>query len=628
MSRNAAPTGRGILAACFWLFAGGAASSADLRGIYVYTNDVSQISKATATALSSAFQIPGVDGVALVIGWDALEPAMGQYQWTTLDQWIAQIAGLGRKIDLVVPAGDSIPAWLFQPAPGGAGAKELDFTISPHSGATGVCDSIAIAAPWDQAFLNRWDSLLGAIAAHLKSTGAYSNISLLRLTGINRTTEELRLPAETAQSTGLACVSNAIAIWQQAGYRPSLLLQGWNAILTSFQNNFPDKSFSVSIIPSNPFPAISDSGSVITGTVPDENQPLLLAASQKFPGRLVVQFDFLMPGEAASAEVIQAAQNLGTMAAFQTNEYLGSTGQGAACSEPVTNPTPCTASTFLALLETGIYPLGANNPLRAQYIEVFHANATAFPDDILKAHGELAPPVLSTVANAEGESPTIAPNTWVELKGGGLSLTGDTRVWQGSDFINNQMPTQLDKVSATVNGKNAFVYYISPSQINILTPPDAMSGSVQVVVSNNGVQSASFTAPAQSISPSFFVFNGGPYLAATHVGGTLIGPTTLFPGSTTPAKPGETIVLYANGFGPTNQPVISGSASQGGTLTPLPVVKINGVQATVQYAGLVLPGEFQFNVVVPQNTPDGDHSIVATYNGQSTQSGTLITVQH
>src|SRR5262249_31091396 len=145
------------------------------------------------------------------------------------------------------------------------------------------------------------------------------------------------------------------------------------------------------------------------------------------PGRLIVQFDFLMPGEPASAAVIQASQNLGSFAAFQTNEYLGPTGQGAACSEPVTNPAPCTASTYLQLLETGVYPAGLSNPLRAQYIEVFHANASAFPDDILKAHFELAAPVITLAANAEGESPVIAPNTWVEIKGEGLSLTGDTR---------------------------------------------------------------------------------------------------------------------------------------------------------------------------------------------------------
>ena len=67
----------------------------------------------------------------------------------------------------------------------------------------------------------------------------------------------------------------------------------------------------------------------------------------------------------------------------------------------------------------------------------------------------------------------IAPNTWVEVKGRICSKAGDSRIWQTSDFVNNQMPTKLDGVSVTVNGKSAYVYYISPTQINILTPPDA-----------------------------------------------------------------------------------------------------------------------------------------------------------
>ena len=32
-----------------------------------------------------------------------------------------------------------------------------------------------------------------------------------------------------------------------------------------------------------------------------------------------------------------------------------------------------------------------------------------------------------------------------------------------------------------VNGKSAFIYYISPTQINILTPPDALAGSVPTI---------------------------------------------------------------------------------------------------------------------------------------------------
>jgi uncharacterized protein (TIGR03437 family) len=602
-----------------------ALAQADLRGIYIYTNDVSQISSATATALTKSLSIPGVDGVAVEIGWDAIEPSMGQYQWATLDQWLSRIIALGLKIDLVVPAGSATPAWLFQAPPNGAGATELQFTVSPHSGETGVCDTDNIAAPWDPVFLAQWDAMLSALSAHLKAANEYNAITLLRLTGINRTSEELRLPAETAASTGLACVSNSIAIWMQAGYRPSLLLQGWNAVVTSFNKYFPDKSFSVSIITNNAFPGINQNGTLISGPIGDENEPLLQSASQMLPGRLVVQVDFLMPGEQASVLVTNAEQNYGTLAAYQTNEYLG--GSGAACSEPVTNPTPCTAATFTQLLDTGIYPLGQSSAVRSQYIEVFHDNAAAFPADILQAHFELLPPAITKVANAEGEAPVIAPNTWVEIKGSGLSLTGDSRTWATADFVKNQLPTALDSVSATVNNKPAYVYYISPGQIDILTPPDAMSGSVPVVVANNGTPTASFTVEAQPLSPSFFVFNGGPYVAATHVNGAYLGPPTLYSGLTTPAKAGEVVVIYANGFGPTSTPLVSGATTQSGSLSPLPVIKIGGIAATVQFAGLVAPGQYQFNVAIPANVPSGDQSIVATYNGQSTQSGTLITIQ-
>jgi uncharacterized protein (TIGR03437 family) len=237
-------------------------------------------------------------------------------------------------------------------------------------------------------------------------------------------------------------------------------------------------------------------------------------------------------------------------------------------------------------------------------------------------------PEIVEVANAEGESPVIAPNAWIEIKGVKLAPSGDARTWQLSDFAGNQMPSDLDQVSATVNGKSAYVYYISPTQINVLTPPDAMNGPVQVVVSNAGTVSTTFTAQAQPISPSFFVFNGGPYVAAEHVGGALIGPTTLYPGASTPAKPGETVVLYANGFGPANVPLQAGSVNQSGTLSTLPQVKIGGVAAMVQFAGLVFPGEFQFNVVIPSSLPNGDQTIAATYGGVSTQSGTLITIHN
>jgi uncharacterized protein (TIGR03437 family) len=282
-------------------------------------------------------------------------------------------------------------------------------------------------------------------------------------------------------------------------------------------------------------------------------------------------------------------------------------------------------------LRVTVAPAGVN----VQYIETWlpseqggmQVNGMVADSYTMSATNSTAPAIWN-VTNAEGGSTTIAPNTWVSIIGANLAPAGDSRGWAAADFVNSQLPKQLDGVGVTVNGKDAYVSYISPSQVNILTPPDAMPGSVPVQVTINGTSSAAFTATAKAVSPSFFVFNGGAYVAATHADGSLVGPATLYPGLSTPAKPGETVVLYANGFGATSTPVVSGSMTQSGTLSPLPAIKIGKNTATVAFAGLVAPGQFQFNLVVPASTPDGDQTISATYAGGTTQAGTLLTIQH
>ena len=58
------------------------------------------------------------------------------------------------------------------------------------------------------------------------------------------------------------------------------------------------------------------------------------------------------------------------------------------------------------------------------------------------------------------------------------------------------------------------------------------------------------------------------------------------------------------------------------------MVTIGGVVAAVQYAGLVGPGLYQFNVQVPASASSGDNAVVATYGGASTPAGAMISVAH
>jgi uncharacterized protein (TIGR03437 family) len=235
-------------------------------------------------------------------------------------------------------------------------------------------------------------------------------------------------------------------------------------------------------------------------------------------------------------------------------------------------------------------------------------------------------PVVSSVVSATGRRSTIAGNTWTEIHG--QNLASNTRTWQGPDFINNQLPTQLDGVKATVNGKPAFVYYISPQQVNVLTPLDSTVGDVEVQLTNTVGTSNSVQTSLQAEAPGFFQYSGVPYVAATHANGSLIGPANLIPGSTTPAKLGEEIVVYGSGFGQTSPAIVNGSEVQQGKLTSSPKFTIGGSTVKVKFAGVISPGLYQFNIVVPENLTVGDHSIEAVYKGFTTQPGALITLQH
>jgi uncharacterized protein (TIGR03437 family) len=235
--------------------------------------------------------------------------------------------------------------------------------------------------------------------------------------------------------------------------------------------------------------------------------------------------------------------------------------------------------------------------------------------------------------NTAGGFPDIAQNDWIEIKGANLAPAGvgPNGVTWGSapEFASGNMPTQLSSVSVTVNGKPAFVYFVSPAQINVLTPLDNSVGPVQIVVKSGNAAAAPFTSTLRATAPSFPRLGASNYIAATHADGSLLGPASMsVPGYTfAPARPGETIILYAVGFGMPVTALVNGSAAQTGSLPAMPIILIGGVAASVQFAGVVSPGLYQLNVVVPINLVNGDNAVTAIYSGFETPAGSAIAVQ-
>jgi uncharacterized protein (TIGR03437 family) len=259
--------------------------------------------------------------------------------------------------------------------------------------------------------------------------------------------------------------------------------------------------------------------------------------------------------------------------------------------------------------------------------EIFNAFAAAETQVTSWPTNDLFPG-FDGVVNAATLQPGIAPGSWVAIKGANFGAS--TRVWRGDEIVDGKLPTELDGVSVKINGKPAAVYFISPEQINVQAPSDDREGDVQVEVTVNGVKREGKTARLQRLSPGFFLW-AGKYVVATDLNYDWRVKAGTFPGAnTTPAKPGEVLVLWGTGFGPTSPAIPGGQVVDvANSLTEAVRVTIGGL-ATEYLGGALSPGAaglYQIAVRVPAEAPDGDLPIMVDVGGIRSPDWAVITVQ-
>jgi uncharacterized protein (TIGR03437 family) len=230
------------------------------------------------------------------------------------------------------------------------------------------------------------------------------------------------------------------------------------------------------------------------------------------------------------------------------------------------------------------------------------------------------------VVNAASFLPGISSGGWFTIRG--INLSNTTRTWTDADFNGDRLPSSLDGVKVTVNGKPAYVYYISPTQINALAPDDTLTGIVPVEVDNNGRRSLFDVAIRRTRSPGLFMLPApaARMAAVTMLDGTLVAPADTFNGLTTRGvRPGETVSLYATGLGATTPAYPEGRLIPVPLETPRPTVTIGGRAAKVSYSGLIGPGLYQINLEVP-DLAAGEHDIVVTAAGTRTLQRAILYV--
>ncbi len=260
-----------------------------------------------------------------------------------------------------------------------------------------------------------------------------------------------------------------------------------------------------------------------------------------------------------------------------------------------------------------------------------------------------ATPAITFVDSASGYGgySYFTSGTWLEIKGTNLADPADPRLsaanpgqWTSSDFNGSNAPTSLDGISVSINGKPAYVWYLSTGQLNVQAPEDTATGNVAITVTNCKATSAPFQFMRQTqapglLAPTNYTANGTQYAVATFSsdGAYVLNTATgaAFGLTSRPAKPGDLIILYGIGFGDVTPSILPGIIVGAANTLVNPVTVSFGSTQTqaLVYQGLAgsFVGLYEFYVTVP-NMANGDYQINVTQNGTAVPQKMFLTVHN
>jgi uncharacterized protein (TIGR03437 family) len=206
----------------------------------------------------------------------------------------------------------------------------------------------------------------------------------------------------------------------------------------------------------------------------------------------------------------------------------------------------------------------------------------------------------SIVNAADNQSGALAPNAIGTIYGANLAYS--TASVSGSDIQGGTLPIMLGTSETTVfvDYSPAALYYVSPTQINFLVPPNLLPGPVLVYVAIDGLMGPAIHLTLAPAAPALFQLDA-TNAVASRADGSVFTPSS-------PAKPGDLVVLWACGLGATTPPANGFQLpTAAAPLVANLSILLDGVavaSSAIDYAG-VAPGYgglYQINLTLPKST--------------------------
>jgi uncharacterized protein (TIGR03437 family) len=244
--------------------------------------------------------------------------------------------------------------------------------------------------------------------------------------------------------------------------------------------------------------------------------------------------------------------------------------------------------------------------------------------------GQVQTPAISSIVPLDGTQAVIQPGEWISIFG--TNLAAEPMAWKG-DF-----PTSLGGTSVEIDGRPAFLQFVSSGQINAQAPDDTTRGLVSVVVTTGGVKATSYVT-LSDFAPAFTLLDtkhvSAIILRRNHSGafggGTydILGPTgNSFGYPTVAARAGDKVELFAVGLGPTTPAVAAGAPFSGAAPIKSKIsLTINNLEVKPHFVGLSSAGVYQINFRVPFGLGEGDVPIRAVVGSMQTQPGAVFSLQ-